>query len=155
MKKDTLFIAVIIALLLLNFGTLGFLFLQQKQGIMPHRPPRPDKLIIEKLQLNDAQIEQFEQSKRKHRQGMNYFDQEAAQLHATYFSLLKTDTYNEAEKDSLEKILAQNQTQKDSITFLHFEELKSICTKEQLPKFNILIEEIGEILTSPPPKHRR
>lgn len=155
MKKETFLIVVVIALLLLNFGTLGYLFLQQKQSLPFHRPPRPDKLIIEKLQLNKQQINQFELSKRKHRDGMNYFENEAAQLHAAYFSLLKSVNYNKTEKDSLEKLLAHNQTQKDSVTFLHFEELKSICTTEQLPHFNNLIEEIGEILTSHPPKHRR
>jgi protein CpxP len=158
MKKETFLVLVIIALLLLNLGTLGYLFMQQQRqthNFPHHQPPRPDKLIIERLQLNDNQIEQFEESKFKHRSNIIKLEQEAAQLHAAYFSLLKQPKYNYTEADSFQQLLAQNQIEKDSVTFLHFEELKAICTEKQIPLFYNLIEEIGEILTTQPPKRKR
>jgi len=155
MKKETFLVAVIIFLLLLNLGTLGFLFLQNnRHPDFPPHPRRPDRLIIERLKLSSEQIGKFEELKFEHRSGMNKFEHEAAQLHASYFSLLKENNYSQSAVDSLENLLAENQTKKDSITFKHFEDLKDLCNEEQKKYFNGLIEEIGEILTSQPPKRK-
>lgn len=158
MKKENFLVVVVIALLLLNMGTLGYLFIQQKKQhniLFEHRPPRPDKLIIERLQLDEKQIALFEETKFKHRSSINKLEREAAELHAAYFSLLKKDNYTASEIDSFQRLLAINQMQKDSTTFIHFEELKALCNEKQLSLYNNLIEEIGEILTTQPPKKRR
>lgn len=155
MKKETFLVIVIVFLLLLNLGTLGFLFFQNnKYPDFPPHPRRPDRLIIERLKLSPEQVEKFEELKFEHRSGMNKLEHEAAQFHASYFSLLKEDNYLQSAVDSFENLLAENQTKKDSITFKHFEDLKAICNEEQKKYFNELIEEIGEILTSQPLKRR-
>jgi hypothetical protein len=59
MRKETLLTVAVIALLLLNFGTLGFLLFR--------RPPHPpgggpgglDRRIVETLQLDAAQQQRF------------------------------------------------------------------------------------------------
>ncbi len=147
---------VVVALLVLNFGTLGYLFLGKghRNGGMPHHPPKPDKVIIERLKLTPAQIEVFEGLKQEHRGGINQLNEASKQLYQAYFGLLKTDTADIAAAQVLEQRLAAVQTQKDSVTFNHFIKLRALCTEEQKPLFDDFVDELGEILTRQPPKPR-
>jgi protein CpxP len=149
MKKENFLMIVVVALLVLNFGTLGYLFLGKghRNGSMLPHPPKPDKVIIERLKLNPGQIETFEGLKQEHRSGINQLNEASKQLYQEYFALLKTDTADMAATQVLEQRLAAVQTQKDSFTFNHFIKLRALCTEEQKPLFDDFVDELGEMLT--------
>lgn len=149
MKKETLLIVLVALLVVLNLGTLGFLLLGNSRH--PH-PPRPDKLIIERLELSQEQIVAFEALKKEHRSGINALNQQSKVLYQSYFAILKQDQPNLAQADSIEQLLAQVQAQKDSVTFDHFIKLRALCQPQQKPLFDGLVDELGDILVRQPPK---
>ena len=73
MDKIKLLTATVIALLLLNIGTLGFLILTGP--MQHHRGPMgkgngPQQLIIEKLHFDDNQVAQYEAIIMEHQKKM-------------------------------------------------------------------------------------
>ncbi len=147
---------VVVALLVLNFGTLGYLFLGKghPNGGMPPHHPKPDKLIIERLQLTPEQITEFEILKNEHNGGIVKLNERSKGLYEEYFALLKTENPDEVAADSLERQLAQIQSQKDHLTFDHFLKLRKLCTDEQKPLFDDFLDELGNILVKQPPRPR-
>jgi hypothetical protein len=143
------------ALLLINIGTLVFLFMEK-----PDQRPRGnkvvDKLIIEGLKLNDAQVEQFEELKHDHRTQINEVERRERKLQKTYFELLQQSNPNHAVADSVSQLLGAIQQEKLQITFDHFSDLKSICNDEQKVLFDSLIADISRALMMPPkPPHQK
>lgn len=157
MKKETLLTTAVIALLLLNFGTLGYLFFQHP----PHeRPGRLDREIVETLQLNAAQQQQFEQLKTAHHQQMLAADGAYREALDNYFALLKNDSFMPAQRDSLQAVLSRIQQDRVTVTFQHFSELKALCSAEQRQHFAELLPSLMQVMLPPrrdrqgPPENR-
>jgi protein CpxP len=141
---------LILLLLLLNFGILGFLW--QGRGHDRHEggpPPPPDRMIIERLQLNDRQQEQFEGFRDEHHAQMVDLQERSAVLHKQLFALLKDKQVNARAKDSIMNLLQQNSNQREEITFEHFRKLRSILTPRQQAEFDSFVEEVSERILGP------
>lgn len=145
MKRETLLTTAVIALLLLNFGTLGFLLLR-KPGHPPEGPRRIDRQIVETLSLTDGQKQQFDQLKKAHHAQMLRSDQAYRSALENYFNQLKNDSVAPAVLDSLQAIALQIQRERSTITFQHFQELKALCTPEQRKAFDGLIPDLMNII---------
>lgn len=152
MKKEKFLWILITVLIVLNAGTLFF--------IISVRHPEPgnrfDRTVIDKLQLNNDQIKQFDIMKREHHQNIIRLDEQMRSTYEKYFYLLN-DTADSSQKDSLELILSNKQKEKIQITYQHFDNLKSICTKEQREKFNELVPLLMHVITpqkNPAPSRR-
>jgi protein CpxP len=147
MKKETLLTTAVIALLLLNFGTLGFLFF--------HRPPhppgaeQPGRRIVQHLQLDAAQQQKFEQLKSAHHEQMRTADRAYRDALEQYFALLKNDTVDIARRDSLQAVLTRIQQERASVTFQHFADLKALCTPQQRTRFDALLPDLMQVILPP------
>ena len=151
MKKEKILSIAVVMLLLLNLGTLGFLYFNNGQGAK-NRPEnyKPDKLIIEGLKLNEAQVAQFEIIKKEHREQIIKAEQSEMLSKELLFDLLEQDNIDQTTTDSLIEQLSQLKKSKDKATFEHFLKLKAICNKEQIPLYNKVIEDIAKILMRSP-----
>lgn len=149
MKKEKLLTIAIVALLILNLGTLGFLFMSHGKPPMGRPGGKPvDAIIIEGLKLNENQIAQFEDLKHEHHSQMMRLQETDKNLHETYFALLKTSNPDLKQETNLRQQLANLDQEKDSITFDHFKKLRGICNPEQQQRFDSLIDEILRALHS-------
>ncbi len=148
---------IILVLVLVNSATLILMWVN-KPPFPPEHPhhQRPDKLIIERLELDDDQQNQFEVIKKEHQGQMRKLNEEANEIHKKYFDLLKEENLNDSIADSFEKQLASITEKREEYTFRHFQKLKSICKPEQIGSFNDFIGELGKILSGPkgPPPPR-
>lgn len=157
MKHENLLTISVVLLLLLNFGTLGYLFFGKHHS---PPPPRVDKVIIETLHWNEEQQQQFDKLKHEHRDAMNKLDEQNEEVARKYFALLNSSLVDTAQKNLLEREMAEIETQKANITFHHLEDLKKICTPEQAKNFAALVPQLIEILipthhkSGPPPDRR-
>jgi len=153
MKKEKLFIIIILILVLINSATLLMMWLNRPPhppmyGHGPHK--RPDKIIIEKLKLDEAQQEKFSLLKEEHHSNMVRIDDELRKTRTVYFGELKKENADKSITDSLETITAQLNIEKERATFDHFQKLKSLCKPDQLDDFYLLIDELSEIFSRPP-----
>ncbi len=153
MKRETFLILAIVFLVLLNLGTLGFLF--SKRYIGGGGPRKPDKLIIEGLKLNDGQKLQFENLKKDHRSQINDIEKGEKAYHKAYFDLLKTASSDSLMIDSVIKSLSKAKYEKDIATYKHFQKLRLMCEPKQQILFDSLVDEMGKILMHLPAKNKR
>lgn len=152
MNKTKLLSIAVIALLLLNFGILSFLFITK--GHRPNDRRMPREIVIEKLHFDKNQIVAYEKIIAIHQKTIRDLDNSIRATKNELYQLLNSDKIDSAQKDSLLLELASYQKQIETTHFNHFLEIKKICKKEQLSHYNDLTEELGSIF--PPnrkPKH--
>lgn len=159
MKRETLLTASVVMLLLLNLGTLGFLFLSGRgaegaHGMREQGPGKPDQLIVEGLKLDDAQIAKFGELKREHHEAIMALDEKDQALHDTYFSLLKTDAPDSGKIANTESEMGQIDAEKNKVTFDHFRKLRNMLRDEQKQKFDQLINDMTHALHQRGPHDR-
>jgi protein CpxP len=146
MNKTKLLSFAVIALLLLNFGILGFLFLSKdKQGQKNKKMPK--EIVINKLHFDDNQIIEYEKIIKVHRNTITTIDDSIKVAKNELYQLLNSETINLEKKDSLYSKLANYQRQVEITHFNHFLEIKAICKKEQLADYKTLTEELSKIFT--------
>lgn len=143
---------VIIILLMVNIGTLAFIWSQGRHGSPPPHPSVFDFLTRE-LQLDNRQQEQYEILRDEHHRTVEDLQKTGRQLHQQYFGLLHGATADSAQVNLLADSLVSLQKQIELITFYHFQKVRAICKPDQQKKFDEVINEALRMM-APPPPHR-
>ncbi len=155
MEKQKLITISVIALLLLNIGTLGFLFVSgPKQGHRPppHGRPEPREIIIEKLHFDEQQIEAYELLIREHRKQIDAVDEKIRDTKNSLYALLNSN--DSSSKDSLIIALGNYQKEIETTHFNHFADIKKLCKPDQMDDFEELTKELSRLFSKPPrPEH--
>lgn len=141
-----------ITLLISNMVILAFIFFEK-----PTRADNkgPAKFIIKELNLNAAQIENFNQLKFAHQDSVRSLKNTGRELREDYFKLLRNDTTNKILADQLLMRIANNQKAIEQITFEHFQSVKNICDSVQKVKFDSIILEVIHKMKDNRPKPNR
>lgn len=144
MTKNKFYLLIITALVIMN-GLLLFLHFHR-----PDRPMKPRDVIIDRLQFDEQQIEQYDVLITTHR--------EALVSNELKINELKNDLYlqlNNASDslkiNSLAKNIAELQKSVEIMNFRHFEAIKKICKPEQLPLFQELAGELSQLFAKKRP----
>lgn len=146
MKKETLLTVTVIALLLLNFGTLGYLLFMQPRPHAEREGMKLDQEIIKTLQLDDNQQKTFNGLKTAHHEQILSSDREYHEALVRFFSLVKNDTIEQAQYDSLMTAMLDIQKSRAALTFKHFEDLKNLCSPEQRKNFDQLLPVLTQVV---------
>ncbi len=148
MEKTKLLTCAVIALLVLNFGVLGFLFFS-KEKERPNGRPMPKEVVIEKLGFDKNQVQVYDKLIRGHRDSIRAIDDAICNTKNKLYQLLNNETIA-YQKDSLISKIAMHQVQIEKINFNHFNDIKKICNKEQVEKFEDLTLELTHIFSKKP-----
>ncbi|PBQ34054.1 hypothetical protein CNR22_20475 [Sphingobacteriaceae bacterium] len=156
MKRSKLIILTVTILVLVNLATLAFvLFSKTARHENFGRPPRgegPKQIIIDRLGYDAAQQKAYQITIDAHRRNSRKLEQASRALHQQLFSLLKEPEYMK-KSDSLMNLIALNQKAIDHVNFNHFLEIKALCKKDQLEKFNLLADDLAALFAhNGPPK---
>jgi Spy/CpxP family protein refolding chaperone len=160
MEKTKLLTITVIGLLLLNFATLGFLFISGTKG---HKPPHdipegrhePKEIIIERLHFDANQQKEYGQLIEWHRGEIRQLEDSIRVSKNELYMLLNNDIVDEKAKVTLINEIALFQKQIEATHFKHFEDIKKLCKPEQQVYFNELTEEFGRLFyRNKPPRPR-
>ena len=159
MNKVKILSISVAALILLNLCVL--LYISQKPTQPPpfqNGPPRdnngPALIIIEKLQFNKAQIEQFNALKNQHHSLINQYAAEIKLTKTLLYQSISKDT-GKNYSDSLFERLGSLQKDIERTHYNHFQSIKAICTPDQQGRFKSLMEEIGGFFNGPDNQRQR
>jgi Spy/CpxP family protein refolding chaperone len=141
-----------ITLLISNMVILAFIFFEK-----PTRADNkgPANFIIKELNLNAAQIENFNQLKFAHQDSVQSLKNTGHELREGYFKLLRNDTADQVLANQLLMQIANNQKAIEQITFEHFESVKKICDSVQKEKFDSIILKVIHKMKDNRPKPNR
>ncbi|MDE3251965.1 MAG: periplasmic heavy metal sensor [Bacteroidota bacterium] len=140
-------------LVLLNLGTLTTLWLMR-----PNRMGPPAKagsgvvdFIVQELGFDSAQKKQLILLREEHQQKIREVRRKNRDAKNVFFALLKDSSLSEEALDKAAIASAAYDAETDKLTFLHFREIRKICTPEQQKKFDLVIQEVLRMIAPPPP----
>lgn len=160
MEKTKLLTITVIGLLLLNLGTLGFLFLNGTQEQRPPRKgtegrPNPREVIIDRLGFDSHQQKEYDKIIDWHKSEIKRLDSDIREAKNELYALLKQSQVDEKIKNSLITVINVNQKQIEETHFKHFTDIKKICHPDQIDDYNDLTKHLGRIFsTKKPPRPR-
>jgi len=147
MDKLKLLTYSVIGLILLNIGIISFLYLSRPNS-NPNDNKRPKDIIIEKLRFDDNQIKKYEVIIEAHKKLVDSLNKNNREIKAELYSKLKLSNFNIKVKDSLIQLIMLNQKSIEEANFMHFQDIKKLCTKLQLEDFNSLTEELEKLFSN-------
>ncbi len=147
MDKTKLLTIVVIGLLLLNLGTLCFLFLNGPGG-----RPEPKEIIAQRLHFDEDQNKAYEKLIQWHRSEITRLDGNIRQAKDELYGQLSQPEPNIKSKDSIVNLLGVYQKQIEETNFRHFLDIKHLCHPNQLDDFNALTAELGKMFARQPRK---
>lgn len=148
MNKVKLYGGLVIALLLLNFGLVGFFFYNQKSE---PEFKKPKEHIITKLEFTNEQIVEYESTIEAHKSAVNNKEKEISKLRNDLFHCLKNDEHEKA--NNIRKKFGRAHEEMEQIHYNHFMKIKSICKEDQLDEFDELLDEISGMFRGGKPPH--
>jgi hypothetical protein len=145
MSKTKVLTILVIALIGLNIITLS--------SRIWHKPPGnragPKQIIIDKLHLDEQQVQTYAVLIEEHKLGIEEKTNEMNLAKNALFECLKQD--HDAEKLKLISRIGMLQSEIEHIHYQHFDGLKKICRPEQMADFNKLTEELAKLFA---PEHQ-
>lgn len=168
MPKTTLLTVAIVALLLLNLGTLAVVWRQRapmghrgpgrRDGLRPEDRPLhdrgPARQISRLLQFDEAQERQFRTLRDRHHARTLELRREARALHRRLYLVL-LDSAATIRRDSLLAAIAANERTRATLNYDHFAELRALCRPAQRTHFRALMEQVADQFVgagAPPPR---
>lgn len=165
MDKIKLLKISVILLVLLNISVIVFMMFSNQSNKhhfdnneAPHGMgrfrPEPREIIIEKLNFDNNQIEQYKKLINWHRNQISSLEDSIYMSKNELYMMLSKNEININKRDSLIKKLGEHQSEIEKVHFKHFQDIKSICRKSQLDDFNDLTMNLAQLFSHPKgPKH--
>lgn len=150
MNKIKLLTFSVVALLLLNFGILGFLFLSGPN----QRKHEPREVVIHELHFDATQIANYDKLISVHKDQIKNLNDAIRNCKNVLYSQLKTPQ-NKTITDSLFMKIAHFQAQIEQTHYNHFLDIKKLCKTDQLEDYNQLTTKLSEMFQSKQQKHER
>ena len=154
--SDTKFLRIIIVcLIVLNIGTLSYLFLKKSEK-PPGRNGRGKiiEYLSDELKFSNEQLNAVKKMHEENRERIDKIKAEDRELHDRYFDGLNENTIDSAKVDSLATLIAANRKKIEIQTFYHFSRIRTICTEEQKLKFGSIVNEALRMMAPPLPPPR-
>lgn len=150
MEKNKFFAIIIIFLLLLNLGTLSFLFI--KSGNEKHHPHHgrqdPGEFLINELGLDEQQKVEFNKLKEEHHSQMKALQDSIKVQRELLPNII--DSGNDSLAVAVSNKIGSYQQRVEYATYAHFKKVKSICTQDQRSRFKNVIEDMLKMMAAPP-----
>jgi Spy/CpxP family protein refolding chaperone len=150
---------IIIALFLLNLGTLTFMWVNRP----PHPPPpefirdgnqpppgNASDFLIHELKLSEAQQKDYEKLRDEHRAAMKKIHEDIGKSRDEMFSMLSSGNADTVKAATLAAKIGELEKQVQLTTFSHFAKVKALCDDTQKKKFDEIIGEVLKMMAPPP-----
>ncbi len=140
-------IAWLIALLIIaNVATLVFSWV----GHFKHqRDNSPREFLAAKLNFSESQKKSYFDLAKNHNDTAEKIRQQIKIDKDNFFQLLKSDAIIDSDRNRAASKISLSIQSLDILTFEHFKKVRALCTEEQKPKFDELIQEMVHSVNSP------
>jgi protein CpxP len=132
----------VVLLMLCNVGLMLTLWFKPANSDGGHRGETPRDFVIRNLHFSDAQIAEYDVLISAHQDAMHRLRREAMDYRQQLFGNLRNTGQDSLLTDSLAQLIAFSQKQMEVVTYLHFRQVRTICTAVQQPEFDRIIGDV-------------
>ena len=149
-SKNRVFISIITVLLLTNIALLVFFF-----WVKPHGNFRPDmrrdsiaQSLENKIGFSQEQMAQYQRLKDEHKEKIKPLFEDMRNAKEQFYRFLHQPA-SDSELNNAANVIGEKQKAIDLQIFRHFKELRDLCTAQQQPKFDSLIQQVIHRMSVP------
>ncbi|MGX5820629.1 Spy/CpxP family protein refolding chaperone [Chitinophaga lutea] len=144
---------LVLFLLLTNLLMLVFFVMAKPESSRPksYREGRPDVMrILEKeVGFDEQQMTRYKSLKEQHWEKMKPYFGEMRAAKDSFYTLLELPAVADSTASRLADSIAAKQKQIDMQTFRHFQQVRALCTPEQQPRFDSLVNQVVRRMAGP------
>lgn len=148
--KNRTFIWIIIFLILSNIAILlFFIFLSNdKRGNHSRDNKNGIALFLQKqIGFNKQQIDEYQKLKEGNMQKVKPLFEQIKAAKDTFYNFLYSNNVSDSLLNKSAAVIGERQQALDLQMFQHFKSVRSLCTAEQLPKFDSLFKKVVDRMT--------
>lgn len=144
-SKNRSLIFIIAVLLLTNIAVLGY-FLWYKDTERPHptnhdkRGQGIEKPLHDDVGFSDQQMTQYREMRDEQMKAIRPMFDDMRKTKDSLFRMMSNPNVNDSIVNSIADAIAQKQKEMDLRMYNHFKRIRSLCTPDQLPKYDSLIQ---------------
>jgi periplasmic protein CpxP/Spy len=146
-------IFIIATLLLTNVAVLSyFLWIKKPQGKRREQDNGKitmDVRLKDSVGFNDDQVAQFKKLREEQRTALRPMFDDMRKAKDNLFKLLSDPNATDSIIDRASDVIAENQKALDLQTFNHFRRIRSLCTPEQQPKYDSMVQRMFRKMQKP------
>ena len=124
-------------LILANIATLSFFWIGHFKN---QRANSPKEFLAKRLNFSESQKNTYFNLAKEHNESAKTIRDQIKIDKESLFQLLKSDTISDSVRNSSALKVSISIQSLDILTFEHFKKVRAICTEEQKPKFDELIQ---------------
>jgi periplasmic protein CpxP/Spy len=143
--------SVIIVLVLINIGTLTFMWFNNPVRRQSARPQFAPGFLVKELELSGSQQKDYLSLRNNHRMMLKQLQERDKALHNRFFDQLFSDVPGSKNVGDLADSIAENRREMEILTYDHFNQVRQMLTPEQQEKFGKIFDEVLRMVLPPPP----
>jgi len=133
-------------LILANIATLTFFWIGHLKN---QRDNSPKNFLAKSLHFSESQKNAYFELAKNHNENANKIREQIKIDKENLFQLLKTDQIVDSVKNNAALKVSLSIQSLDILTFDHFKKVRALCTEEQKPEFNQLIQKMVNSVINP------
>jgi hypothetical protein len=133
-------------LILANIATLTFFWIGHLKN---QRDNSPKNFLAKSLHFSVSQKNAYFELAKNHNENANKIREQIKIDKENLFQLLKTDQIVDSVKNNAALKISLSLQALDMLTFEHFKKVRALCTEEQKPKFDELIQKMVNSVNNP------
>lgn len=149
MKKTKILTIFCVLLVALNLYLISTSLMHR--GHRPGRHEEKKHIVIHELHLDKGQIVKYEKMIDWHRSHIRDADRKIMDLKKQLYTSLDNPQSDQVKNDSLIAEIGKVQVEIEHIHYKHFQDIKSLCRKDQLPYYTDMTSRIADIFSNPKP----
>jgi Spy/CpxP family protein refolding chaperone len=144
-SKNKVLILIIAILLISNIAILTFFLMKKDGGHMEKRPDRKAMIadfLKKEIGFSEAQLQQYDTLSDRHRENVKKMFENLRSSKDKQFKQLTAGDFSDSIINSVADQSAASQKTMELQMFNHLKSIRTLCTPEQLPKFDSLFVKI-------------
>ena len=146
-KRNTnkILISIIAILLISNMAILTFFLMKKDGGRMEKRPDRKTMIadfLKKEIGFNQAQLQQYDTLSDRHRENVKKMFEGLRSSKDKQFKQLTAGDFSDSVINNVADQSAASQKTMELQMFNHLKNIRTLCTPEQLPKFDSLFVKV-------------
>ncbi len=130
---------LIVLLILANIATLTFFWIGHLKNQRNHSPK---EFLAKSLHFSETQKNAYFELAKDHNESANKIREQIKFNKEELFQLLKSEKIDDSIKKNAALKISISIQALDMLTFEHFKKVRALCTEEQKPKFDELIQKM-------------